>query len=679
MGTRIIAFLCIISLFMIASGAAARDAAVETQEKDPEDPARVIVLDGSNVHDVGELLMHVGNWGIFGSFPSTTLPFSFAPSAEWPAGSGVEHLCISGLWVGAKKNGIPAVSTSAYQFEFRPTDDPIDIIYHSYEGDEGGSRWPYPDADDDGDGLVDEDWLDGHDNDGDGLIDEDFAAIGDQMFSCWFTDDQPIASELYPEHEPLHLLVRQESYQWDDWRFDDFVGIRFVITNMGTDILEDVYLGFFADFDIGSRDQASYWADDAISSYFGLRSTEYGAAPLRMVYGYDTDLDGVLTTSYIGAMMLGHTVDPLGVEAPNETKITSLQVFKDGLPYENGGDPTNDFERYDALAKNSVDRSAYGADFRALIGTGPFTSIEPGETIEINIALVAGDGFRGLIDNAAYAQVFFDGTWFDIDGDPSTGVDGKETLVHWYLESAFAIPAVLDIRPCSCPNPFNVALFDFLDDGNENKGGVLPVAILGTEDFDVSKVDLSMVWLEGVAPLPERGGYKDVSGPPAGAAACECPIEGPDGYGDLMLKFSSLEIAEALLAKEGPAEAGEVRELTMTGRLLDGTIFEASDCITFVGRKQEKRPDSHAPSLLAASPNPFNPTTRISYYLPDGGRVRLAVYDVSGRLVDVLEEGVRPAGEHAVEWSAQGIASGVYFYRLEAGDVTVTRKVVLLR
>ena len=105
------------------------------------------------------------------------------------------------------KDGIPSVSTAAYAMEFLPTDDPVDIIYRSSEGAPGGNRQPHPGADDDGDGTIDEDRLDGRDNDGDGLIDEDYAAVGDQMFSCWFTDDQPAATRINPDHRPLNIMV----------------------------------------------------------------------------------------------------------------------------------------------------------------------------------------------------------------------------------------------------------------------------------------------------------------------------------------------------------------------------------------------------------------------------------------------------------------------------------------
>ena len=110
-------------------------------------PSRIFVLDGSTVHNVGELQMHVGTWGQFGSWPGSNFTFAEAPSAQWPAGSGIEYLFVAGLWVGALKSGVPAVSTSAYQFEFRPSNDGLDIMYRAGEGARGGNRVPSPSVD----------------------------------------------------------------------------------------------------------------------------------------------------------------------------------------------------------------------------------------------------------------------------------------------------------------------------------------------------------------------------------------------------------------------------------------------------------------------------------------------------------------------------------------------------
>ncbi|MCZ6765608.1 MAG: hypothetical protein O7D32_01615 [bacterium] len=270
MREKLIAYLVVVTMLMIAPSVAfARWVPTTKKDKKAFDGLqRVLVLDGSNVHNVGELHMHVGNWGNFGSLPGSANTFSSQPSAQWPAGSGIEYLYASGLWIGALKSGVPAVTTAAFQTEFRPTQDPLEIIYRTAEGAKGGTRQPSPDADDDKDGLIDEDWLNGRDDDGDGLVDEDFAAVSKQMFSCWYTDDQAVALQIFPEHNPLGLMVRQESYQWEEDRFDDFVGIEFRIQNIGNDILEDLYIGFFADCDAGPRDRDRYFEDDVTARAF---------------------------------------------------------------------------------------------------------------------------------------------------------------------------------------------------------------------------------------------------------------------------------------------------------------------------------------------------------------------------------------------------------------------------
>jgi hypothetical protein len=78
-------------------------------------------------------------------------------------------------------------------------------------------------------------------------------------------------------------------------------------------------------------------------------------------------------------------------------------------------------------------------------------------------------------------------------------------------------------------------------------------------------------------------------------------------------------------------------------------------------------------------PNPFNPVTTISYSLPASSDIRLAVYDVAGRLVSVLAEGRQPAGEYRVCFDAEGLNSGIYFCRLAAGSRIVTQKMTLLK
>ncbi|MFH2052546.1 MAG: FlgD immunoglobulin-like domain containing protein [bacterium] len=88
--------------------------------------------------------------------------------------------------------------------------------------------------------------------------------------------------------------------------------------------------------------------------------------------------------------------------------------------------------------------------------------------------------------------------------------------------------------------------------------------------------------------------------------------------------------------------------------------------------------------LYPAAPNPFNPTTTLSFAVPSAGPVRLRIYDVAGRLIRTLVDDVRPAGRYQEVWdgrSAEGrpVASGIYLYRLQAGGISMCRRMVILR
>jgi len=79
------------------------------------------------------------------------------------------------------------------------------------------------------------------------------------------------------------------------------------------------------------------------------------------------------------------------------------------------------------------------------------------------------------------------------------------------------------------------------------------------------------------------------------------------------------------------------------------------------------------------SPNPFNPSTQISFNLPLEGHVRLTAYDVRGQEVDVIFEGAQSMGEHSYTWHANDLPSGLYYVRLQSGALITTKKAVLIK
>jgi hypothetical protein len=395
---------------------------------------RTIVLDGSCVTSAGNLQMNVTNFGFLGSLPRSAYEMADVPSAQWPAGSSVEYLYAAGLWVGAQIDEIPAVSTGYPEPEFYPPKDAIDAIYRATAGMEGGRT--YPEApDDDGDGLVNEDWLNGRDDDGDGLIDEDFEEIGTLMYSCWYVDDRDVAQKAWPEHTPLHLKVRQEIYQWSESGYNNFVGAHYEISNQGSMYLENTYVGIYADLDAGSRDSPNYYMDDQIGRWSGIWCAPISGIEIperiHTVYVYDANGDNGKTPGYFGIVLLGARViiegapSSLAIDSPN-----TIRIFAGLLPYDDGGEPINDYQRYEAMSKSAMQAPTETPnDYKILMSVGPFYGPLPKMPIGFDIAFVAGEGLDDFLDNAAIAKLAYSGFWYNKDKDSSTGVLGKETPV----------------------------------------------------------------------------------------------------------------------------------------------------------------------------------------------------------------------------------------------------------
>lgn len=101
----------------------------------------------------------------------------------------------------------------------------------------------------------------------------------------------------------------------------------------------------------------------------------------------------------------------------------------------------------------------------------------------------------------------------------------------------------------------------------------------------------------------------------------------------------------------------------------------------------ETKPSSQIPGEFSLSqnyPNPFNPTTIVEFDLAQPARASLTVYNILGRLVRVLVDEEKPAGSYTVYWdgndkNGRPVSSGIYFYKLEAGDFSEVKKMVLIK
>ena len=428
-------------------------------------PNGIFVLDGTFVMNVGEVQINITNFGLIGSTYSSTRPWSDAPSCQWPSGSGNEYLWASGLWVGGIVLGELLCSTGGNGGlnEFAPLDELEATIYEAIatkllrptgNPDASGRREPQPGPDDDDDGLVDEEILNGHDDDGDGKIDEDFGQIGNQMFVLTNYDNTRLAIESFPDHTPMNIEMVQTTFQWENDQVDDFVGFDYTINNIGVTDIEKVYIGFFSDSDIGPRGQGGTAEDDMAGSWPDMhgspglvRASDGSFVPLQVGYMYDAAEEGRLE-GYFGIVFLGHDVDITGELAPPAVGMRTFQSFSTAASFEQGGDPTNDDERYQLLSASIEDwdnntLTGKQGDFRFLVSAGPFAILPPGESLTFQVGMVVGPGLGdteggpGLLAHCAEAFLTWTGIYVDKitqvqpEGYPAfnPGILGRESLL----------------------------------------------------------------------------------------------------------------------------------------------------------------------------------------------------------------------------------------------------------
>lgn len=148
----------------------------------------------------------------------------------------------------------------------------------------------------------------------------------------------------------------------------------------------------------------------------------------------------------------------------------------------------------------------------------------------------------------------------------------------------------------------------------------------------------------------------------------------PDGTINSLAKVWGL-IEWGRLEEAGAAGTGSYANLAQ-GQAAEVTAARVN------GREGGLLPDE--PSLAQNFPNPFNPATEIEYSLSEAGRVRVDVINVLGQVVKTLVDGEQAAGNHTVTWygtdaANQQVASGMYFYRMQAKGFVATKRMLLLR
>jgi hypothetical protein len=334
--------------------------------------------------------------------------------------------------------------------------------------------------------------------------------------------------------------------------------------------------------------------------------------------------------------------ETLALSMGNEAGVSSVQIAPDG--------PVAMPDHYAVASDASLSVAAPGflsndidLDGEALTAVAILDNVDNG-----TLSAFPSGSFQ-YTPNAGFTGTdAFEYQMRDESGNMATAVVTIEVVLDY-------IPVVVDIKPGSDPNAVNCTV----------ENDVIAVAILSTEAFDATTVDHETVTLAGATEVHRN--KKDGT-----ARRHEKDV---DEDGDIDLIFHFLVVETDLTC--------ESVEATLSGETFDGTAVMGTDAVNMIGGDAAKgEGDPSVPMEFALHgnyPNPFNPSTRFRFDLPEPSGVRLSVFDLVGREVAVAIDREMAAGRHSVAFDASALPSGVYLYVVRAGEFAATGRMVLVR
>jgi hypothetical protein len=318
--------------------------------------------DNTKYTRIGNLALTITNFGTFGHgfrlWPQQ-------PSMQYPRGSGIEHLFVGGLWVGAGYDGAGGgmrVTTGAVDVSSIRTG-----VSEGFEFTTGVTSRVVERS-----SLPDNPFYDPQ-------------AISHQDFLADFTDinvtNPNQNNEPIPNHSPLGIDVHLETYAFNFSFADNFVIFNYTIKNTNRFSLDSVYVGLWADLVVRNTNVTPPTTGSPFYSHGGLGYID----SLHLAYAYDYDGDGGLADSYAAIKFLG------------STPYSSLTTYN-SWQFRNSSDPTyfspnTDPERYAkmaiGLAGGQITNMPKPSNFMTLVSAGPFSRLAAGDSMNVVFAIMA--------------------------------------------------------------------------------------------------------------------------------------------------------------------------------------------------------------------------------------------------------------------------------------------------
>lgn len=416
--------------------------------------------------------LNVTNIGTFGNAFRGYRDGTGDPSAEYPAGSGIEHLFEGGIWIGGKENGGQiVVSTSAYDAPQGYAPGRGGFEFHVDTSIAGNARSLQEKS-----SLFDSRYFDPN-------------AVSHQDYIATFSDKSVVVPgtqiPINDHTRPMDVRVEMETYNWN-YNFTDFmviVNLRFY--NEGQNTYDELYTALWNNAVVRNINITAAGAGGA--AFYNKGGNGFMDS-LNLAYCYDAAGDLGFTESYAGQKFLGAT-DKEGFHHPdldsNFNPLSNAWELDEFLVNYNAwvfndfsadfAFPTTENDRYQKMSQglnqnpcwsNPNDPACNGRDFQAelnvagnrsdLLAAGPFNGFAPGDVIEVSFAYVFAkkneDGNpnqdnndvqrQNLVANAGWAQQAYNGEDQNFNGllDPNEDNDGDGMITRFILPSPPNIP-----------------------------------------------------------------------------------------------------------------------------------------------------------------------------------------------------------------------------------------------